>query len=139
MKWLIIPFMALLLLSCNNTKTEYQHFLNEQITKHYSDDCIKEYEYIVVIPRQGCNSCIKSAESFYKANKNDKRYLFIFTRIDSKKKLGLEIGVEELSRKNVILDQDNIFYDTDFYDSNYPLLIHREKEGTYTYMKLVDN
>ena len=137
MKWVVVSLLGVLLLSCD-TKMGYQHFLNERISEYYPDGSVDKYEYIVVMPRQGCNSCIKSAEDFYRSNKYDGRYLFIFTRIDSKKKLGLEIGAEELERENVKLDQDNIFYNTDFYDSNYPLLIYKE-DGVYTYRRLVSN
>lgn len=116
----------------------YAHFLNEQLRKHYATEA-EEYEFIVIMPRRGCHSCIHSSEEFYFHTKDDERFLFIFTRIDSTKKLGLEIGKENLSATNVKLDTNNLFFSSKYYDSNYPLLLHKSKDGSFTYQKLVSN
>lgn len=91
-------FFILCLGGCGQSD-RYAQYLNKQIQKHYATEA-KEYEFIVVLPRRGCHACIKSSENFFFDTKKDKRFLFIFTRIDSIKKLGLEIGKENLSATN---------------------------------------
>ncbi|MBQ4161812.1 MAG: hypothetical protein IJD84_02810 [Parabacteroides sp.] len=98
---------------------------------------LNKYDFIVAIPRKGCLSCIKSAENFFYKNKDKKRFVFIFTRIDSLKKLKLEIGGENLEKENVKVDLNSIFYDRRFKDSAYPLLIINNKKGQFKYKKLV--
>lgn len=134
-KWLFLILGICILSSCDKT-VQFTEFLNRQISLHYPTEA-KQYEFIVVVPRQGCHSCIKSAETVFEETKDDPRFLFIFTLVDSPKKLRLEIGQENLSRSNVKIDSEELFYHADYYDSNYPLLLHKENDGTFSYQKLV--
>lgn len=135
-KWLFLITSICILSSCNKT-IKFTEFLNTQINSHYPIEA-KQYEFIVVVPRKGCHSCIQSAETIFKDKKNDPRFLFIFTLVDSPKKLKLEIGQENLSLDNVRIDTKELFYNANYYDSNYPLLLHKEKNGTFSYRKLVN-
>ena len=127
----------LTLISCTET-SKYTQYINEQLGKYYPNEMVK-YEYIAIIPRQGCHACIQAAEAFFSTTKESMNYFFIFTKLDSEKKLGLEIGKENLTRENVGIDKDDVFYNNKYYDSNYPLLLHKEADGTFSYKKLVSN
>lgn len=107
-KWLFLITSICILSSCNKT-IKFTEFLNTQINSHYPIEA-KQYEFIVVVPRKGCHSCIQSAETIFKDKKNDPRFLFIFTLVDSPKKLKLEIGQENLSLNNVRIDTKELFY-----------------------------
>ena len=69
---------SFLLLSCN-TKQDYGQNLNQKLELHYFSYTIN-YDTIIIIPREGCNSCINEANSFFEINKYNDSYLFIFTK-----------------------------------------------------------
>lgn len=136
MKWLFI-FLVMLFVSSCDTKSKYEKYLSEQLVSNYPLKELNKYDFIVVIPRRGCHSCIKSAEKFFYENRSKKGFLFIFTRVDSSKKLGLEIGKDNLEKENVKIDLNSIFYNKQINDSAYPLLIINNKNGQFKYKKLV--
>ena len=125
-RWLFLMAVCVVLVSCSDTE-RYTQYINEQLESHYPSEAEK-YEFIVVIPRQGCHACIQAVESFFYTTKKEPNYLFIFTRIDSPKKLKLEIGADNLALDN-----------PEYYDSNYPLLLHKASDGTFTYQRLSVN
>ncbi|MDR2009049.1 MAG: hypothetical protein LBQ22_01025 [Bacteroidales bacterium] len=124
--------------SCTDKKEKYVDFLNEKLETDYSHYTGK-YEYIAIIPRRGCNACIREAESFFNKKKSDEKYLFLFTQISSKKELELSIGKENLKLENVLIDSSNIFYLFEQEDSQYPLLLKKEPTGKYSYTKLTSS
>jgi disulfide oxidoreductase YuzD len=132
----VILFFAICF-SCINKKESYVDFLNKKLETHYSLYTDK-YEYIAIMPRNGCNSCIRESESFFKEKKADSRYLFIFTQVVSKKELEIAVGKESLKLENVLIDRANIFYLAEQADSQYPLLLKKEPTGKYSYTKLVE-
>lgn len=136
-RWLFLMAVCVVLVSCSDTE-RYTQYINEQLESHYPSEADK-YEFIVVIPRQGCHACIQAVESFFYTTKKEPNYLFIFTRIDSPKKLKLEIGADNLALDNVRIDKENLFYNPEYYDSNYPLLLHKASDGTFTYQRLSVN
>ncbi|MBW9278789.1 hypothetical protein [Bacteroides fragilis] len=138
MKWILIVCLSFCFLSCSK-KDSLTQYLNKQIENHYSDAELAPYDFIVVIPRRGCHTCIHAAETFFYENKDNPKFLFVFSRIDSKKKLGLEIGKKNLELKNVKIDMDDLFYNPEFYDSNYPLLLSKQQNGKFIYQKLTTN
>lgn len=132
----ILCFFLCIVISCSDADSFNRH-LNEQLKNYYLED-LDTHEFIVIIPRQGCRSCIESAENFFKATKDDERFLFIFTRVVSAKQLKLEIGKENTNLKNVRVDMKSLFYSPKYMDSGYPLLLHKEKNGEYSYKKLIE-
>lgn len=124
-----------IVISCSDADS-FNSYLNVQLKNHYLKE-LDTHEFIVIIPRQGCRSCIESAENFFKATKDDERFLFIFTRVVSAKQLKLEIGEENTNLKNVRVDMESLFYSPKYMDSGYPLLLHKEKNGEYSYKKLI--
>jgi hypothetical protein len=133
------PFTVILLLlalfSCAEKKENYVDFLNKKLNTHYFDYTDK-YEYIVIMPRRGCGSCIRESEYFFNKNKSNKKYLFIFTQINSQKELEISVGKESLKQENVLIDRKNVFYLFEQEDSHYPLLLRKESSGKYSYTKL---
>jgi hypothetical protein len=137
MKLSFVMLLFLVLSSCADKKENYVDFLNKKLKTHYSNYTSK-YEYIAIMPRKGCSSCIRESEYFFNENKSDKKYLFIFTQVDSKKELGISIGKENLGLENVLIDKKNVFYLFEQEDSHYPLLLKKKTTGKYSYTKLVN-
>jgi hypothetical protein len=129
---LTIGVLFLIFFSC---KENYTDFLNKKLETHYFH-YLDKYEYIAIMPRRGCNSCIRESESFFREKKSDKKYLFIFTQINSKKELEISVGKESLKLENVLIDNTNAFYLFEQQDSQYPLLLKKEPTGKYSYTKL---
>jgi hypothetical protein len=90
MKFSIAALFLFTFCSCIDKKENYVDFLNQKLETHYSH-YMGKYEYIAIMPRSGCNSCIRESESFFKEKKSDGRYLFIFTQIVSQKELAIQI------------------------------------------------
>jgi hypothetical protein len=133
LKLSIVVLFTLISFSCIHEN--YADFLNKKLEIHYSH-YLDKYEYIAIMPRRGCGSCIRESESFFKKKKSDGKYLFIFTQIDSQKELELSVGKESLKLKNVLIDSANVFYLFEQQDSQYPLLLKKEPTGKYSYTKL---
>lgn len=138
MKWYVGFILIFCLFSCNQ-KDGYNRYLNEQLEANFSSSELNNYNHIVIIPRRGCHACIASVEHLFFEFKMNQEYLFIFTRIISKKKLKLEISEENLKLKNVKIDMKDIFYNLDFHDSAYPLMLNKQKNGKFEYQKISVN
>lgn len=123
------------LFSCLSEYDKYNNYLNKQIKSNYLEN-IENCNYIVVIPKTGCYSCIENAELFFKKNINNKDYLFIFTRVESMKKIKIDIGEENLYRDNVIIDSNNIFYLYNIEDSSYPIILEKSSDGKFYYERI---
>lgn len=138
MKWSVGLILIFCLFSCDQ-KESYNQYLNEQLEANFSSCELSEYKHIVVIPRRGCHTCIATVEHLFSEFKMNQDYLFVFTRVISKKKLKLEIGEENLKLKNVKIDMKDIFYNLDFHDSVYPLLLNKQKNGKFKYQRISVN
>lgn len=134
-KLLGFTFLLFCLISCLNENEKYTRFLNKTLQEYYPEQSQK-YSYIMIMPRQGCKSCINESEDFFREHKDDLSYLFIFTRIESRKTLGLEIGNESLNSSNVLIDTENNFHNSAFSDDNYPIILIKQKNGSFVYKKL---
>ena len=127
-------FMLLLFCTCNR-KQDYGQFLNQQLKRRYfSYTC--NYDTIIIIPREGCNACISEANSFFRKNRNNNSYLFIFTKINSQKELRITFGNEILNAENVLIDKNNSFYIFDEANSNYPLILIKQVDNKFSFDQL---
>lgn len=124
-----------LLSSCINSPANYQEFLNKQLNDNYTDE-LSLYDNIIIIPRSGCHTCKDYADFYFNENKENKDILFIFTKLISRKQLKIEFGEEALSKVNVKIDSNNLFYNIDYIDSDYPLLLKKNDEGVFEYSLL---
>ena len=130
-----ILFSFTFLLSCVKGPTNYGEFLNKQLNDYYKEE-FNLYNNIVIIPRSGCHTCKDYADFYFNENKDRKDFLFIFTKLISRKQLKIEFGEEALNKKNVKIDSNNLFYNIDYIDSAYPLLLKKNQEGKFTYSLL---
>lgn len=78
----------------------------------------------VIIPNQGCEGCISTAEAFVKNNidvSDSTRY--VFTRIQSVKLLKIKLGNNVMSSSRVLLDTADIIEYPDKEKEIYPMII----------------
>lgn len=125
--------------SCSTQSDNLQTYLNGQIDKYYASSALSNYSYIVIIPRKGCHACTMEADAFFLKNKDNDRYLFIFTNLVSEKLLKIEIGYENVNKKNVLIDKIGRFHSSQYIDSEYPLLLTKKKDGQYQCSYLLDS
>lgn len=79
------------------------------------------YDTIIIIPSSGCSGCLTKAESVFLSHHEQEEFLFIFTGFFSEKSLSIRFGGStSIYKKNVILDEDGIFYLSDYPDVIYP-------------------
>ncbi|NSL85212.1 hypothetical protein ECE50_000090 [Chitinophaga sp. Mgbs1] len=90
----------------------------------------------VIIPNQGCEGCISTAESFVKnhiSSAADIRY--VFTRIQSVKLLKIKLGATVMASDKVLLDTANTIPYPDKQKEIYPMIVrvknHKVTEITY--------
>lgn len=78
----------------------------------------------VIIPNQGCEGCISTAEAFVKNNiaKSDS-IRYIFTRIQSVKLLRIKLGSNVISSSKVLLDTANMIEYPDKGKEIYPMIV----------------
>lgn len=126
-----ILFVLFIFLSACNISSNYESFINTQLTS-YCDD-ISQYTEVIIIPRQGCHSCVEKADEYFLKNKDRKDCLFIFTHLISEKALRIEVGKENLILPNVKVDKDDRFYSLKYADSQYPIVLTKGEDGHFTY------
>jgi hypothetical protein len=78
----------------------------------------------VIIPNQGCEGCISTAEAFVKDNINTSDSTrYIFTRIQSVKLLKIKLGNNVMSSSKVLLDTADMIEYPDKEKAIYPMII----------------
>lgn len=78
----------------------------------------------LIIPNQGCEGCISSAEAFVRNNfKTSDNIRYIFTRIQSVKLLKIKLGSDVMASNKVLLDTANIIAYPDKKNEIYPMII----------------
>lgn len=109
----------------NNCLTEYNKYLNDfYILNNYDNYSIKN---VIIVPNEGCGGCISDATSFFKENlkKNSSNTIVIFTGIYDLKQLNLTVGKSFLKEKNVFIDTENIFMNSNI-ASIYPQILETD-------------
>lgn len=104
----IVFFVCVILMAgCkpNSGKTEIEVY-NKAIEQIKIDS---QYQWLVVLPGLGCNGCIQEAEVFMKNNIEDKRILFVLTRLSSLKILQQKTEVRLDEHTNIYIDKENLF------------------------------
>jgi hypothetical protein len=91
----------------------------------------ESYNYVIIIPQDGCVGCISEAESFLMEN-NDNSIFFIFTKVYSEKDIKLRIG-ESINKPNVYIDKKNVFVYDNFSENIYPLIFNIKDKNRIDY------
>ena len=88
----------------------------------------KNFTHAVIIPEAGCGGCISEAEHFFQEYKEESM-LFVFTKVYSEKELRLRLG-NQLNRKNVVIDKEELFIAGKEEINIYPIIIDiRDEEN----------
>jgi hypothetical protein len=119
-KAFIILMLGLLCFCCTNNN--YYNDISNTVNA-YLEDSLKHYEKIIIIPGSGCNGCISNAEKFFLQNVKNEKIKFILTYNFSRKNLLLKLKKENISRSNVLIDDNNIFYLRRYEERIYPVTI----------------
>ncbi len=90
----------------------------------------------VIIPNQGCEGCISTAEAFVKKHVDRSDNIrYIFTRIQSVKLLRIKLGSNVMSSSKVLLDTANMIEYPDKEKEIYPMIVtlkdHKIDKVTY--------
>ena len=103
----LIFIVVFFLVSChqNTKKIEKKHF--SKAIEQISVDT--QYKWIVVLPGMGCNGCILEAEFFMKNHIEDRRILFVLTRLSSLKIFQQKTGISIDEHPNIFVDRNNLF------------------------------
>ncbi|MBV7532901.1 hypothetical protein [Chitinophaga sp. sic0106] len=82
----------------------------------------------VVIPNQGCDGCITTAETFVKKNvRSSPQIKYIFTKIQSAKMLRIKLGGEVFHDEHILLDTANTIIYPEPEKDIYPMILYIEK------------
>lgn len=78
----------------------------------------------VIIPNQGCEGCISTAEAFVKKHIDRQDNIrYIFTRIQSVKLLRIKLGSKVMSSSKILLDTTNLIGYPDKKKHIYPMIV----------------
>lgn len=87
---------------------------------------VDKYNTLVLIPGSGCTGCITRSEEYFLNNCHDESILFVLTYNFSLKEVALRLKEENIRKANVIIDQKNEFYLTDYEEKIYPVICDLE-------------
>jgi hypothetical protein len=116
---LLLVFLALLISACSTENEQLRQTIYTLDTKALSTGSY------VVIPNQGCDGCISTAEAFVKKHIADADSIrYIFTRIASVKLLKVKLGYDVIASSKVLLDTANLIRYPDKKKEIYPMIVH---------------
>ena len=124
-KKILISFLVFFIINCKEKEITYYSEITK-IVEIKLGDKLKEYDVVYIIPGSGCTGCINSAEKFFIENVSNERCIFIFTYYFSRKNLILRLKKENFDRKNVLIDDENIFYLEKYNEKVFPIAIELE-------------
>lgn len=113
----------LLLFSCKQQHADLLHALRTV------DKPLLPSGHYVIIPNQGCEGCISTAEDFVKrhyASSQDVKY--IFTRVQSLKLLRIKLGSDVMGSSKILVDSGNVIRYPEKEKDIYPMIVTM-KEG----------
>lgn len=129
---LILP--AFIAMSC--TDNSYTGFVESALRAEVPG--YEKYDTIFIITRRGCNSCTNQADRIFKTRGGNKQNLFIFTNLESEKRLRIELSKDRLQQDNVFVDHDKRFWTNKFVEAQYPTALIRNDNGEYEFKYMLD-
>lgn len=91
--------------SCSESDSEVLSNVNLYLEENFAKN-LDSVKFIVVIPEQGCGTCITQAENFYNEFSQNDDIVFVFCNIISNKILKHKVNI---NYDNTVFDYDNEF------------------------------
>lgn len=82
---------------------------------------LTDKQYVLLIPNAGCPGCTSSAESFMLMHLDSQEIVYVLTNFTSKKNISVKLGSDIFQYDNVIIDENNKFYNNNIMVS-YPIV-----------------
>lgn len=96
------------------------------------DNRLLQSGHYVIIPNQGCEGCISTAEDFVKRHYTEAGNVkYIFTRARSLKLLRIKLGSEVMNSDRVLVDSGNVIRYPEKGKDIYPMIVTM-KDGKVT-------
>ncbi len=118
--FIVIIFFTLF---CCNNKSDLENISKVRTILSDCEFCIKDPNYILVIPSLGCTGCISQAESFMIENNNNENILFLLDKVSSRKDLRTRLGFDFMKSKNIFVSSEALNLFDNFI---YPKLVNFE-------------
>jgi len=99
----LISITCLLGLGCESRFADVEKSLGELLSKHNSESFFKN-GVVLIVPIDGCNSCIKQSIDYYWGGVDTVNVAFVFGGL-GEKAIKIKIGEENMERANVLLDK----------------------------------
>jgi hypothetical protein len=102
--YLLLFFVGIILFSCTSNESKVEHNLL------LVDNKLINYEYVLIIPNEGCGACISDATSYVIENfeKITPKTAVVFTDIKDFKAFKLILNSNILESEHVFIDSSNI-------------------------------
>lgn len=91
--------------SCSDSDSEVLACVNVYLEENFANE-LDSIKFIIIIPEQGCGTCITQAENFYNEFSHRSDLLFVFCNVLSNKILKHKVKINE---SNTIFDYNNEF------------------------------
>ncbi|HEY1167160.1 MAG TPA: hypothetical protein VGE90_18425 [Chitinophaga sp.] len=129
LKWYCSLLLLSSLFACKQPHGELLHALRTV------DGHLLPTGHYVIIPNQGCEGCISTAEDFVKRHYTSAQNVkYIFTRAQSLKLLRIKLGAEVMSSSKVLVDSGNVIRYPEKEKDIYPMIVTM-KDGEITEVK----
>lgn len=121
--WLLS--LAFLLVSCNTDDLREIRYSFDEAIALADIPQMKQKRVVMILPKIGCTGCIGSAETFVRdyAGEYKNGFGIILTDVVSLKTLRIKLGEKLMGLDNLVVDQENYFYNNQL-KSLYPTLIY---------------
>ncbi|TFH49884.1 MAG: 6-bladed beta-propeller [Bacteroidia bacterium] len=126
---LFTGFILVTFLSCSSDLN------NAVFVKRIKSDFSKDlmYDAVLLVPEAGCPGCISFAEKFTRENLNNKKILFLFTRIISEKTLRAKLTPGTGFPSNIFIDRENRYaVPVNLMENEFPVIVYFAEDGSTT-------
>lgn len=124
----LLFLVATILFSCTSKESKFEDGLLLVSNK------LMNYEYVIIIPNEGCGSCISNTTTYVIENFDEitLKTAVVFTDIKDYKVLNLKVNSKILRNENVFIDSTNILRSVET-SSIYPQLVIIENKKVKTF------
>jgi hypothetical protein len=126
-KLLLISLVVIPLTSWQLSEPALKKLANEICSLNKKTDLPSGRNIYLILPNQGCEGCITSAEQYTQDNYNNPHIYYVFTRINSVKLLRLILTNKVFYSKHILLDTANKITYPDDNMKIYPMVAFGDK------------